>query len=115
MRRLNSDELLEVKGEELYRQKGVFTTTKLKLLLRSVLYRKSDKHPFAVKVSGVVCVCVCACVHACMGGVLVCTVYVSVCGGGGGVGEAVCAYIIICVCKMFLLFKISVCILPCKQ
>ena len=70
VRRSNSDELLEVKGEELYRQKGVFTTTKLKLLLRSVLYRKSDKHPFAVKVSGVVCggwvrwcMCACACLN----------------------------------------------------
>lgn len=40
----------EVPAVELNRPKGVFTTAKLKLLLRSVLYRKSDKHPFAVKV-----------------------------------------------------------------
>lgn len=45
-----SDELRMVSAVELSRPKGVFSTAKLKLLLRSVLYRKSDRHPFAVKV-----------------------------------------------------------------
>ncbi len=47
----SSDVLRTVPASELTRPKGLFTTAKLKLLLRSVLYRKSDRHPFAVKVN----------------------------------------------------------------
>lgn len=46
----SSDKLKDVKGGELYRAKGIFTTNKLKILLRIALGRKSEKHPFIVKV-----------------------------------------------------------------
>ncbi len=47
----NPEIIRELKAAELSRPKGLFTSAKLKLLLRSVLVRKSDKHPFTVKVS----------------------------------------------------------------
>ncbi len=47
----NPEKIREVEAAELSRPKGLFTSAKLKLLLRSVLVRKSDKHPFTVKVS----------------------------------------------------------------
>ncbi len=48
---VSPDVLRVVPAAELSRPKGLFTTAKLKLLLRNCLYRKSDRHPFAVKVS----------------------------------------------------------------
>lgn len=46
----NPEKTREVKGGELCRPKGIFTTNKLKILFRIALGRKSEKHPFIVKV-----------------------------------------------------------------